>query len=161
MLLSDEIANFSWNYRALFLRGIPHLLNDDGAYLSFGCTFSGVEVLAGYSYPDESSNGVRFKNWIAAYFPVAYHAIAKELWDLRNSLIHGFSPKHFALCHGRPSAHLTDQPPYKKVLNAESLFDDFQASAERYLCQVVTDSNLLAAFEKHLKAAKGGGLYVG
>ena len=161
MSLADEISNFVTNYRATFLKGIPHLLNDDGAYLSFGCMFSGVEALAGYCYPDQKQNGLKFKAWLLDYFPVQYHALASDLWDLRNSVIHGFSPKHFALCHGQPQEHLTDKPPYVKVLDATALFADFQVAVEQYLARLSSDTQLQSAFEKHLIAGKGGGLYVG
>jgi hypothetical protein len=159
--VSGEIANFSANFRGLFLRGIPCLLNDDGAYLAFGCIFSGTEALAGYRYPYLRENGVKFKNFLVDYFVARYHPLASELWDLRNSLIHSFSPKHFALCHGQPKTHLTDRPPYTKVLNAESFFFDFSVSAEKYLSSLATDAQVQADFQRHLSSAKGGGLYVG
>lgn len=161
MPLDAEIANFARNFRAIYFRGIPRLLNDDGAYLSFGCSFSGTEALAGYRYPKEKFNGVRFTNFVGEFFDPKYRPVADMLWDLRNSVIHGFSPKHFALCHGQPGAHFTDQPPYTKILNAESFFQDFEAAAERYLSALVATGSLQALFEEHLQSAKGGGLYVG
>lgn len=159
--LATEIANFAANFRRIFIVGIPCLLNDAGAYLSFGCTCSGIEALAGYGYPNEPQNGVKFKRLLIEFMPGPYHPLAEKLWDLRNSLIHGFSPKHFALCHAQPHRHLTDQPPYAKVLNAESFFGDFHNCAERYIAALATDAELQAAFDAHLNAAKGGGFYIG
>jgi hypothetical protein len=160
MALADEIANFASNFRQIFFLGIPLLLNDDGAYLSFGCTFTGTEALAGYRYPREKYYGVKFKAFLLEYFDPRYHPFADELWELRNSVVHGFSPKHFALCHGQPEAHFTDRPHYVKVLNADSLFRDFQTAAERYLAALASDRTLQAIFEKHIRSKKGGGLYV-
>ena len=57
-------SNFAAYFRAIYFRGIPRLLNDDGAYLSFGCSFSGTEALAGYRYPRENANGVKFKDFL-------------------------------------------------------------------------------------------------
>src|SRR6516165_1223590 len=102
MSLDDGIANFAQNFRRLFIKGIPLLLNDDGAYLSLGCTFSGTEALAGYRYPKEEQNRVKYQSFVVEYFETRYHSLAEQLWGLRNSLIHGFSPKNFNLCHGHP-----------------------------------------------------------
>jgi hypothetical protein len=95
MSLADEISNFAEYFRAIYFRGIPRLLNDDGAYLSFGCSFSGTEALAGYRYPRENANGVKFKDFLVEYFDSPYRPLAAQFWDLRNSVVHGFSPKHF------------------------------------------------------------------
>lgn len=160
MALADEIANFASNFRLIFFRGIPRLLNDDGAYLSFGCVFTGTEALAGYRYPGERHYGVKFKAFLREYFEPQYHPFADELWELRNSVVHGFSPRHFALCHGQPEAHFTDHPPFLKVLNADSLFRDFQTAAERYLAALTSDQTIQAFFEKQIRSKKGGGLYV-
>jgi hypothetical protein len=160
-MLADEIQNFDANFRRMFIVGIPCLLNDAGAYLSFGCCCSAIEAAAGYRYPDEPKNGAKFKRFLVDYMPSSYHALADQFWDLRNSLIHGFSPKHFALCHWQPQRHFSDEPPYVKVLNAESFFDDVRAATENYLSALHTDSTLQALFGKHLSAGKGGGLYVG
>jgi hypothetical protein len=159
--MSLEISNFAENFRAIYFRGIPRLLNDDGAYLSFGCSFSGTEALAGYRYPRENANGVKFKDFLVEYFDPPYRPLAAQFWDLRNSVVHGFSPKHFALCHGQPAAHFTDHPPFVKVLNADSFFRDFQVAAERYLHALTTDATIQSLFEERLLSAKGGGLYVG
>ncbi|MBP7574943.1 MAG: hypothetical protein KA777_13270 [Rhodoferax sp.] len=160
MSLAAEIVNFTANFRNIYFRGIPLLLNDDGAYLAFGCSFSGVEALSGYRYVHEKSNGTRFRNFVVEYFDPRYHPLTEQFWELRNSVIHGFSPKHFVLCHGQPAAHFNDQPPYAKILNADSLFLDFKAAAERYLVALGVDSALQASFEKHLLSTKGGSLYV-
>lgn len=161
MTLADELQNFAANFRRVFIAGIPCLLNDAGAYLSFGCSCSAIEALAGYRYPDQPKNGVKFKQFLVEYMPGAYHPLADQLWELRNSLIHGLSPKHFALCHWQPHRHLNSEPPYVKVLNAESFFADVRGATETYLLALGADGTLQALFEKHLSAGKGGGLYVG
>ncbi len=159
-MLSDEIDNFSKRYRDTFLRGIPRLFNDDGAYLSFGCIFSGAEALAGYRYPNEPRNGLRFKQFIGDYFDPQYHPLADKLWELRNSVIHGFSPKHFALCHGQTHMHMVKSPPYVAVLNAENTFEALHDAAEKYLADLAASTAIQQFFETHLKSVKGGGFYV-
>jgi hypothetical protein len=112
MTLTDEIQNVHHHFSGIFIGGIPRLLNDDGAYLSFICTFAGIEALAGYRYPNEGQNGERFRCFINEYFEPQYGLLADKLWELRNSMVHSFSPKHFALCHHQSDQHFLDKPPY-------------------------------------------------
>jgi hypothetical protein len=159
---NDEINNFIAQYRKIFISGIPELLNDKGAYLAFICIFSGIEALAGYCYPEENRNGKKFEGWFKTYFDGKYHPFTKELWELRNSLIHGFSPKHFALCHKQPTLHFSDKPPFIKVLNADSMYEDFKVAAEKYLNLLMSEAYLQESFQQHLSnSTTGGGFYVG
>jgi len=156
----DEIENSHRRFSEIFLAGIPGLLNDDGAYLSFICVFAGIEALAGYRYSDVKGKGDRFRSFVTEYFEARYGPLANQIWDLRNSMIHCFSPKHFALCHHQSHLHFTDQPPFLKVLNAEDVYAAFVQASEKYFQQLKSDSRIQTLFHKRLTDPEGGGLYV-
>jgi hypothetical protein len=158
--LADEVDNAHRRFSEIFVGGIPGLLNGDGAYLSFICVFAGTEALAGYRYANVTGNGERFRAFLAEYFEPRYAPLAQQLWELRNSMVHGFSPKHFALCHHQSHLHFTDQPPYVKVLNAEDVYAEFVRAAEKYFHQLRSDSAIQALFEQRLADPDGGSLYV-
>jgi hypothetical protein len=160
VVLSDDITNAHARFAEIFIGGIPRLLNRDGAYLSFICVFAGTEALAGYRYPNVTGNGDRFRSFLADYFEPRYSPVAQELWDLRNSMVHGFSPRHFALCHHQSQFHFTDRPPFLKVLNAENVYAAFVVAAEKYFQQLKTDAVVQASFEQRLTSQNGGSLYV-
>lgn len=157
--LKEQIEATQGHFSRIFLGGIPQLLNDDGAYLSFVCVFAGVEALAGFRYPDKE-NGERFREFIRGYFETQYHPFLNELWDLRNSLVHSFSPAHFVLCHHQSHRHFADNPPYLKVLNAEDLYAALVAASGRYFQDLREDSSLQALFERRAKSSKGGLLHI-
>jgi len=56
----------SW-FNRISLGGIPQLIRDETAFLSFVCMLAGIEALAGYHNPNASgpsANGERFRrNW--------------------------------------------------------------------------------------------------
>ena len=160
MLLSEEIDNAHVRFGEIFIRGIPRLLNPDGAYLSFICVFAGTEALAGYRYASVSRNGDRFRSFLADYFEPRYRPLTQELWDLRNSMVHGFSPKHFALCDHQSHLHFTDLPPFLKVLNAEDVYAAFVEATEKYFQQLKADPAIQARFQQRLTSENGGSLYV-
>jgi hypothetical protein len=157
----EQIEKVHGDFSQIFIGGVPQLLNDDGAYLSFICVFAGVEALAGYCYPDEKQNGERFRRFICDYFEARYSEIAKQLWDLRNSMVHGFAPKHFKLCHHKSHRHFTDAPSVLKVLNAEDVYSAFVSATERYFTQLKSDPTIQGQFEKRLRDPDGGALQVG
>jgi hypothetical protein len=157
---ADQIIETRRLYSKLFLSGIPELLNDNGAYLSFVCVFAGVEALAGYRYPDHK-NGPRFRAFIKEYFEPRFHPLVAELWDLRNSLVHSFSPAHFALCHGQSHRHFTDHPPYLKVLNAENTHEELVAASSCYFDELAGRPDLQALFERRANSPRGGLLRIG
>jgi len=157
--LGREIDNTHGHFAAIFVGGIPNLLNADGAYLSFICVFSGTEALAGYRYANINSNGERFRKFLTEYFEPRYHQFTQQLWELRNSMVHGFSPRHFALCHHQSQFHFTDRAPYLKVLNAEDVYAAFVAAAEKYFQHLRADPSLQALFRRRV-TADGGGIYI-
>jgi hypothetical protein len=160
MALVDEIQNAHHRFSEVFIGGIPRLLNADGAYLSFICVFSGVEALASYRYPNQRSNGARFQSFVHEYFEPRYGVLAPQLWGLRNSLVHGFGPRHFGLCHHESDRHFTEHAPNIKVLNAEDVYAAFVTAAERYFIHLKSDVSLQEFFERRLNDPDGGSMYV-
>ncbi|MCZ6679770.1 MAG: hypothetical protein O7E52_21270 [Candidatus Poribacteria bacterium] len=115
------------NFSRIYLGGIPSLLNDDGAFLSFICTLTATEALGGFLSP-KLQNGPRFKTFIQRYFPDPYPAQADALWKLRNAAVHGFSTGPYKLTHHNSHLHLT-QDGGLMVLNAEDFYATLVSSS--------------------------------
>ena len=80
-------------FQRIYLGGIPQMIRDETAFLSFICALSAVEALAGYRYletGDTARPGARFQRFILDYFGQEYSALALDLWNFRNGMIHGF-----------------------------------------------------------------------
>jgi hypothetical protein len=151
-------------FNRIYLGGVPQLIRDETAFLSFVCMLAGTEALGGYLDPDSSgpgANGDRFKQFIREYFPEDYHLLAGQLWDFRNGMAHGFSPRQFALTHHNSGAHLQQTPDSATVLNAEDFYAAFLAAARSYFTALSSSSELQARFSKRLDSRSGGGFGVG
>jgi hypothetical protein len=60
MSTSDLINKVHANFARIYLGGIPSLLNDDGAFLSFICVLTATEALGGFLNPaPETALGLR------------------------------------------------------------------------------------------------------
>src|SRR5262245_56923826 len=102
-----ELANHVHaQFSRIYLGGIPSLLNDDGAFLSFIGSLTAVEALGGYVRPRDK-NGPRFTGFVRDYFDEPYPGQAESLWKLRNAAVHGFSPGPYKLTHHNGHMHLT------------------------------------------------------
>ena len=93
------------NFSRIYLGGIPSLLNDDGAFMSFICCLTAMEALGGFIAP-KLGNGPRFKTFVKMYMPAPLCDQADELWRFRNAAVHGFSPGPDALTHHSTHVHL-------------------------------------------------------
>jgi len=51
MSTQDLITHVAANFSRIYLGGIPSLLNDDGAFLSFICSLTAIEALGGFLSP--------------------------------------------------------------------------------------------------------------
>ncbi len=92
--LLDEIDGYRLHFDTMYVGGIPHLLNEDGAYLAFLAIVSATDALAGLFAPMKGA-GERFRIFVATYFPEDYHPFADRLWELRNAIVHSFNPGPF------------------------------------------------------------------
>jgi len=143
------------NFDKVFLRGIPGLLTDAGAFLSFICTFAGAEALAGFFSPEDDSPGARFKTFARRYFPPEYAPLVEDLWKLRNALVHAASPGPLGLAHNQPKAHLR-MAEGRLVLNAEDFYEALVGAARLYFDSVRRDAALLASLVKRCADPRTG-----
>jgi hypothetical protein len=66
MNTKELIKHVAANFGRIYLGGIPSLLNDDGAFLSFICSLTAIEALGGFLNP-KLGNGPRFKKFVQRY----------------------------------------------------------------------------------------------
>jgi len=159
-----RIDNIIGWFNRIYLGGIPQLIRDETAFLSFVCMLAGIEALAGYHNPDASgpvANGERFRSFVGAYFPKAYHAHVSNLWEFRNGMAHGFSPRHFALTHHHSSLHLRQDRDGAFILNAEDFYSAFLHATQTYFTEMATSPQLQANFLRRLESPTGGAFDVG
>lgn len=159
MTTTDLIKHVAGNFGRIYLGGIPALLNDDGAFLSFICTLTATEALGGFLSPT-LGNGPRFKTFVQRYFPDPYPAQADVLWRLRNTAVHGFSPGPYKLTHHNSHLHLT-QDRGLTVLNAEDFYAALVSASKRYFDDVAKDPGLQNAFIQRADDPDAGVLVVG
>jgi hypothetical protein len=113
--------------------------------------------LAGAFAPD-SGTGERFREFVAAYFPLIYAPFAGQLWQFRNRMIHSFNPGSFViLCH-QSRMHLAEASG-ARMLNAEDLYADMLSAARMYFSALYSDPELQARFAKRIAVDDGGRLY--
>jgi hypothetical protein len=80
---AKDIGEFRFHFDAMYIGGIPRLLDETGAFLSFLATLTAVDTLAGVWKPAGGS-GERFKAFVTNYFPEGLRERADELWRMRN-----------------------------------------------------------------------------
>lgn len=141
---TDLIRYVSMTFSAVFLGGIPKLLNDEGAFLSFICSLTAVEALGGFLKP-KGNNGDRFRSFIREFFPDPYPRKADDLWKFRNAAVHGFTPGPFKLTHHNSYVHLTTDGG-QTILNAEDFYAALVTASKRYFDAVARDAALQASF---------------
>ncbi len=158
MSTPDLIKHVAGNFGRIYLGGIPCLLNDDGAFLSFICSLTAIEALGGFLKPNEG-NGARFRGFLKDYFADPYPSHADPLWKLRNAAVHGFSPGPYKLTHHNSQVHLTTDGGLT-VLNAEDFYAALVTASKRYFDALLKDAALQAAFEERSKDPDTGVLVV-
>jgi hypothetical protein len=151
---ANQIAEYRRYFDSIYIAGIPRLLNDDGAFLSFITVVTATDALAGLFAPNQQT-GDRFREFIVRYYPEELRAHAENLWELRNALVHCFHPGPFALTHHASWAHLRPQGE-AIVLNAEDFYAALLFSSKRYFSELETSDELQVAFLKRTSSASGG-----
>ncbi len=150
----NDIDSYRQHFDTMFVGGIPRLLNDDGAFLSFVAVVTATDALAGLFAPSKGS-GERFRLFVETFFPEDHRALAADIWQLRNSLIHSFNPGPFALTQHCSRQHL--QAPLGIVtLNAEDFYAALLIAARAYFDALVREPALQAAFKLRVQATDGG-----
>jgi DNA-binding transcriptional regulator YiaG len=156
---TDYVEHVYVQFSRTFLGGVPLLLNDGGAFLSFICILSGTEGLAGFRFPEIDRNGERFTRFIRAYYPIEYRPLADDLWRFRNSLVHAFSPGPFAMCHHQANVHLAEVQHggnRLKRLNAENFYAALVHASSVYFTEVRSSAELQQRLWQRLSSEKGG-----
>ena len=162
--MDEQLENVRNWFNRIYLGGIPLLMKNDTAFLSFICVLTAIEALAGYRYPEAGETalpGERFRRFIRAYFPEAYHVLADDLCGFRNGMIHGFSPRTFALTEHQSQHHLRKTPEGATVLNAEDFYASLLLASQRYFAELEAASDLQATFLARIQSSQGGNIAVG
>jgi len=153
--LLDEVDGYRQHFDAMYVGGIPRLLNEDGAYLAFLAIVSATDTLAGLFAPTRRS-GERFRAFVETYFPEDHRPFAERLWELRNAIVHSFNPgPYFGLTFHASRQHLKS-PVGHVTLNAEDLFAALLFASRAYFDSLLIDVNLQANFQKRVNATDGG-----
>jgi len=152
--VGDLIEEVRSEFDRVYLGGIPGLLTDDGAFLSFVAVLTGTEALAGFFAPT-LSNGDRFRGFVSKFYPANLRDRADDLWRLRNAIVHAFHPGPFALSHHMSRLHLT-APHGQVILNAEDFYAALVEASRAYFTALATESDLLKAFVARLNDPSGG-----
>lgn len=150
-------ATLHW-FSRIYLGGIPSIITDDSAFLSFVCILTAIEALAGYRYA-KGGPGKRFKDFVMAYFPDPYPENVKDLWTFRNKIVHAFSTGRFALTHHHSERHLSTTEGLL-ILNAEDFYGALLSSAQRYFAEVKAKPDLQKILIERLQSAGGGSITV-
>jgi hypothetical protein len=109
--VSPDLEIVRTNFRAIYLDGIPKLIADGTAFLTFVCIIAATEGLCGYRYGAayaQPNIGKLFKQFLTDYYPAEYAQHTNALWELRNKLVHAFSTGRFLLTHHHSEFHLTE-----------------------------------------------------
>ncbi|WP_347888295.1 hypothetical protein ABHF54_13065 [Nitrosomonas europaea] len=154
-VLLDEIDSYRVYFDTMYVGGIPHLLNEDGAYLAFLAIVSATDALSGLFAPNKPT-GERFRLFVERYFPEDHRPYAERLWNLRNAVVHSFNPgPDFVLTFHTSRQHLKS-PLSLITLNAEDLFAALLFAARSYFDSLLNDSQLQENFQKRIAATDGG-----
>jgi hypothetical protein len=149
-----EIAEFRFHFDQMYVGGIPRLLKEDGAFLSFLAVLTGTEALAGVFAPHLSS-GDRFRGFVTRFFPGPLQLRSEDLWKFRNLMVHAFNPGPFGLVCHQSRLHLTPQGDVT-VLNAEDFYAALIQGSRAYFDELQIDANLQKSFSRRVAESDGG-----
>lgn len=149
-----EITDYRVHFDAIYVGGIPNLLNDDGAFLSFLAVLTATEALAGL-YAPRLGPGERFREFVIRFFPVGLNQDAQKLWQFRNAMIHSFNPGPYGLTHHNSRSHLA-APHGLTMLNAEDFYAAMLTASQGYFATLASDPELQACFLERIQDAGGG-----
>src|SRR5258706_15373615 len=152
--VSQAIEGYQGHFDAIYVAGIPNLLCDSGAFLSFLTVITGMEALAGL-YAPSLPTGERFRSFIERFSPPDLASRSADLWAFRNSMVHSFNPGPFALTHHNSRSHLSVvHAPL--LLNAEDFYAALLHAYRGYFAALSLDAELQSRFMKRLSARDGG-----
>lgn len=143
-------------FNQIYIDGIPLIIRDNSAFLSFVCILTGIEALSGYRF-DKGNLERRFKSFVEHYFPDGYKPFVADLWEFRKKMVHAFSPAAFALTHNNPSLHFSKTSDGRLIMNAEDFYEAFRSAATKYFSELADDPALQQSMVKRLDDLYNGG----
>jgi hypothetical protein len=152
--IQKDIDDFRLHFDAMYIGGIPRLLDESGAFLAFLSVLTAVDALAGAWNP-LSASGERFKGFVATFFPPGLRERANDLWRFRNLMVHAFHPGPFALVCNQSRLHLTPHGPVT-VLNAQDFYAALVLASQEYFRCLSADETLQHNFSRRVAEADGG-----
>lgn len=153
--IGEAITDYRVHFDSIYVAGIPRLLNDDGAFLSFLAVIAATEALAGL-YAPAAGTGDRFREFVARYYPDNLRGHAQQLWKFRNAIVHCFHPGPFALTHHASRVHLTTTGPGIVTLNAEDFYSALLSASRAYFEDLALSPEMQASFSKRISDTDGG-----
>ncbi len=152
--IQKDIDDFRFHFDAMYIGGIPRLLDETGSFLAFLSVLAAVDALAGVWRPS-SGSGERFKGFVQHFFPVEFQSRADDLWRFRNLMVHAFNPGPFALVCNQSRLHLTPHGS-ATVLNAQDFYAALVLASQQYFRSLATDETLQGNFRRRIAQADGG-----
>jgi hypothetical protein len=150
------VDGYQVHFDQVYVAGIPNLLNDSGAFLSFLAVLSATEALAGL-YAPSGKPGERFKEFVRRFYPSELASRADDLWAFRNAMVHSFNPGPLLLTHNNSRSHLsTVHGPV--MLNAQDFYAALLFAYRGYFAALVQDQDLLAKFITRISSKDGGAM---
>jgi hypothetical protein len=146
-------------FSQIYLGGIPSIITNDSAFLSFVCIVTATEALSGYRY-SHTTLSIRFPRFIENYFPETYHPYAKDLYEFRKKIVHAMSTARFALTHHHSELHLGTLGKNNIILNAEDFYAAFLLSAQKYFTELRGSPELKTLLIDRLNSFGGGSITV-
>lgn len=153
---AKDIEEFRFHFDSMYIGGIPRLLDETGAFLSFLAVLTAIDALAGVWKPDAGS-GERFKGFVAAYFPEGLRERSDELWRMRNLMVHAFNPGVFALVCNQSRLHLTQQGE-AIALNAQDFYAALMLASRSYFSALLVTEALQENFRRRIADKDGGAM---
>lgn len=153
---NDPVESTVWAFSRMYLGGIPPMITEDSAFLSFICVLTAIEALAGYRYSNIDRKGERFKKFVSDYYPASYREHSSNLWLFRNSMVHAFAPAKFALMHHHSECHMRSDPGGAVILNAEDFYGALLWAAQKYFAELRADPALRTLMLARIASSEGG-----
>lgn len=152
--IQKDIDDFRFHFDAMYIGGIPRLLDETGSFLAFLSVLAAIDALAGVWSPS-SGSGERFKGFVEKFFPVELRSRASDLLRFRNLMVHASNPGPFALVCNQSRLHLTPHGPVT-VLNAQDFYAALILASQQYFRSLAADETLQSNFRRRIAQADGG-----
>lgn len=133
----DDLAQLAERLKSLPLIESADLDQPFAAYDAFGVVMSAILCAALIQVPEderERKNGKLFKRFVVERFPIKRGRgdgkYAADLWSFRSQAVKESRTGPFSLVHRLPDQHLRIAADGRRILNLESLIEDFRAAVD-------------------------------